>query len=64
MKCYECKIRLYRHYKYCPNCGKLQKMCSKKTYALTIADFAQANRIEQKLDMLLKTITKRRDNHG
>ena len=54
MICYECKKRLYRHYNYCPNCGKLQTMVSKKTYILTVADSAQANRIEQKLDILMK----------
>jgi len=54
MKCYECGRRLYKHYNYCPNCGKLASTCSKKTYGMTVADFAQANRIEHKLDLLLK----------
>lgn len=52
MKCFECGNRLYSRYNYCPNCGKLVSMCSKHTYAMTVADFAQANRIEKKLDDL------------
>lgn len=54
MKCYECGKRLYKTYNYCPNCGQLARTCSKKRYAMTVADFAQANRIEHKLDLLLK----------
>ncbi len=53
MKCYNCGLRLYSKYKYCPGCGKLISICSKKVWATTMSDSAQANRIEEKLDKLL-----------
>ncbi len=61
MKCYECGRKLYRRYRYCPYCGKCLAMCSREIYAFTTADFAQANRIERKIDKLLKRLKVKED---
>ncbi len=58
MKCYNCGLTLYHKYKYCPECGKLTSMCSKEIWTTTLSDSAQANRIEEKLDEILKKLKK------
>lgn len=58
MKCYNCGLRLYSKYKYCPECGKAMSMCSKKIWITTLSDSAQANRIEKKLDETIKLLKK------
>ena len=62
MKCYNCGLRLYSKYRYCPKCGKLTGMCSKKIWTTTLSDSAQANRIEEKLDEILKKLKNEKRN--
>ena len=54
MKCHSCDSPIYKHYTYCPKCGTVIRMCSKHYYAMNISSSQQANRIEDKLDTLLK----------
>ena len=54
MKCYRCDKMFYRKYPYCPYCGGNLKVCSKKSYMITLHDAAQMNRVENKLDWILK----------
>ena len=58
MKCYNCGINLYTKYKYCPSCGKAISVCSHKIFSTTLSDSAQMNRIEEKLDKILKELKK------
>ena len=64
MKCYNCGLTLYHKYKFCPGCGKVISMCSKKSWAITMSDSAQANRIEKKLDETIKLLKEIADNTG
>lgn len=54
MNCYKCGKRTYKKYLYCPYCGTLLHMHSKKVTYKLLSDENQADRIEQKLDKLLK----------
>ena len=53
-KCYECGSNIYHKYKFCPGCGKSAGMCVTTNYYMKLSKSGQANRIEAKLDLLLK----------
>ena len=56
MKCYNCGNNLYKTYNYCPKCGKLRRMCSTKLWMTTMSDSAQANRIKENLNKIMKKL--------
>jgi len=60
IKCYNCGNNVVRKkYSHCPYCGKCLRMTSTKRYLLTLADSAQANRIELILKEIKKELEKK-----
>ena len=54
--CYKCQKKLYRPWIYCPHCGTLLRVHSKIVKYKILSDDKQIDRIEQKLDILIKRL--------